>query len=265
MDASLGKVLSALDAQGLAENTLIWFASDNGPARTQWHNAGSSGGLREFKGHIYDGGIHVPGIVRWPGHIAPGSISAEPVCGVDVLPTLCEITSVAKPADRTLDGTSVTAVFSGRPVTRSKPLYWQYVIAGSHPQVGLRQGRWKILAAFDGPRPGRGAKDNTAYHDLIKKTALTDFELYDLEADRGETNNLAATHPEKLAEMKAALDHYHATVQVDAPVWPPFDDPRYEDVRIQWPTYRAKPLPGKNAKAGRQMIPSDGASALPKS
>jgi arylsulfatase A len=248
MDAAFGRIMSALEAQGLDKNTLIWFVSDNGPARTLWHNAGSSGGLREFKGHLYEGGIRVPGIVRWPGHIAAGTTAQTAVCGVDVLPTLCEITGIAPPPDRTLDGTSVTAVFAGRPLSRPKPLYWLYIITGAK-QVALRKDNWKILAAFDAPRPSRSAKDNDAFHDLIKKTALTGFELYDLAADPNETRDLAAERPEKLAELKAALNQYHATVQADAPVWPPFDDPRFEDARIQWPAYRAKPLPGKNAKA----------------
>ena len=252
MDAALGRILAVLDAQRLTENTLVWFASDNGPARTKWHNAGSSGGLREFKGHIYEGGIRVPGVVRWPGHITAGSTSKEPVCGVDILPTVCEITGIAPPADRTLDGTSVTAVFHGRAVTRPKPLYWQYVIASSPPQVALRQGRWKIVAAFDRPRPGRGAKDNDAFYDVIKRAPLTAFELYDLESDQAETTNLAASRPKELAAMKAALSTYHASVQRDAPVWPPFDDPRYEDARIEWPAYRAQPLPGKKATAKKK-------------
>ena len=164
MDAAFGQIMSALESQGLDKHTLIWFASDNGPARTRWHNAGSSGGLREFKGHIYEGGIRVPGIVRWPGRITPGTTTRDAVCGVDVLPTVCEITGIAKPADRTLDGTSVTSVFAGQPSSRSKPLYWLYVIAGSKPQLALRKDNWKILAAFDAPRPGRSAKDNDAFH-----------------------------------------------------------------------------------------------------
>ncbi len=248
MDAAFGRIMSALEAQGLDKNTLVWFASDNGPARTRYHNAGSSGGLREFKFHLYEGGIRVPGIVRWPAHITPGTTTEEAVCGVDVLPTVCEITGLAKPADRTLDGASVTPLFAGQRLARSKPLYWSYVISGSKPQLAMRKDNWKLLAAFDGPRPGRGPKDNDAFHDLIKKAPLAGFELYDLATDPNETRDLAAQRPDKLAELKAALIEYHATVQADAPVWPAFDDPKYEDARIEWPTYVAKPLSEKASK-----------------
>jgi arylsulfatase A len=252
MDAALGRILDALQAQGLADNTLVWFTSDNGPARTLWHNVGSSGGLREFKGHLYEGGIRVPGIIRWPRHGRAGSVAGEVVCGVDVLPTLCEITGIALRADRTLDGASIVPLFSGQPVMRPKPLYWQYVMARSKPQVALRLGNWKVLASFDGRRPSRSGRDNEAFHDLIKKARLTGFELYDLEADPAESTNLAERRPEKLVELQAALAEYHASVQADAPVWPPFDDPGYEKHRIEWPSYRAKPLPGKKrAPAGR--------------
>ena len=80
-----------------------------GPARTRWHNAGSPGPLRKFKGHMYEGGIRVPGIIRWPGHIKPGTVSDIPVCGTDFLPTVCDLVEIAPPTDRTIDGESVTA------------------------------------------------------------------------------------------------------------------------------------------------------------
>ena len=69
MDAAVGRILRALEAEGVANHTLVWFTSDNGPARTRWHNAGSSGGLREYKGSLYEGGTRVPGIIRWPDSV----------------------------------------------------------------------------------------------------------------------------------------------------------------------------------------------------
>src|SRR5690606_39031947 len=175
---------------GLAENTFIWFTSDNGPARTRWHNAGSTGGLREYKLHLYEGGIRVPGIVRWPGQVEPGSVSTEPVSGVDVLPTLCEVAGIAPPADREFDGTSIVPALRGRPLKRSQPLYWQYVMAPSSPRVALRDGKWKLLAGLDDVRAtGRRSNDhNEQDWKLITKAGLAGFELYDLEADPGETN-----------------------------------------------------------------------------
>lgn len=241
MDDALGRILRALEAQGLAENTLVWFTSDNGPARTKWHNAGSSGGFREFKGHMYEGGLRVPGIIRWPGHVAPGSTSTQPVSGVDVMPTLCQITGIAAPADRTLDGTSIGAIFSGGTVARAKPLYWQYIFAPSKPQIALRQGPWKILAWLDGPRP-KPREITPSQMQLIKSARLAGFELYNLEVDPAEKNDLSATQPAKLAELRTILEKIHADVRAEGPVWPDFEDSGYEQRVIKWPDYVAKPL-----------------------
>jgi arylsulfatase A len=88
MDAALGRILQALESEGLTGNTLVWFTSDNGPARTRWHAAGSTGGFREFKGHLSEGGIRVPGFLRWPGRIRSGSTGDAPLSGEAVRPTL---------------------------------------------------------------------------------------------------------------------------------------------------------------------------------
>jgi arylsulfatase A len=242
MDDALGRILRALEAQGLNENTLVWFTSDNGPARTKWHNAGSSGGLREFKGHMYEGGLRVPGIVRWPKHIRPGTSSAQPVSGVDFLPTVCDITGVPGPNDRSLDGASIAPLFSGRPMRRTTPLYWQYIFAPSKPQIALLQEPWKLLAWLDGPRPKPRDLANEQAH-LLKNARLDGFELYNVQDDPSEKNDLSAAQPEKLAELKGILTKFHAQVRTEGPIWPAFDDPAYEQRVIQWPNYLAKPLP----------------------
>ncbi len=141
-----------LDEQGLTDNTLVWFTSDNGPARTKWHNAGSPGPLREFKGHMYEGGIRVPGIVRWPGHVKPGAVSDVPVCGTDFLPTVCDIAGIAPPGDRTIDGISMRPLLEHGELKREKPLYWEFIYAQSPPALALRQGDWKILAGLTDAR-----------------------------------------------------------------------------------------------------------------
>jgi arylsulfatase A len=241
MDDAVGRVLKELKAQGLAENTLVWFTSDNGPARTAWHNVGSSGGFRSYKGNLYEGGIRVPGIVRWPSRIKPGSVSSAPISGVDVLPTLCELAGVPLPPARSLDGVSVTPVFAGGALLRTKPLYWQYLWIPAGPQVALRDGPWKILARIEGPRP-RGGGITAEIVATIKSAPLADFELYHVENDPAEKTELSAREPARLAALKAALISYHAGVAADAPVWPDFQDPRYEQAVIQWPDYKAKPL-----------------------
>ena len=116
MDDAFGRIMKGLDEQQLRENTLVWFTSDNGPAITPAHPHGSAGPLRDKKGSVYEGGIRVPGMIRWPGRTKPASASDEPVCGVDFLPTICAVTSVQPPADRRLDGTSVLPILEGQPI-----------------------------------------------------------------------------------------------------------------------------------------------------
>jgi len=99
MDHAFGRLMKAIDELNLRDNLLVFFTSDNGPAITNRHPHGSAGPLREKKGHVYEGGIRVPGIIRWPGCTNPGTTCDEPVSGVDVLPTFCEIAGIVPPAD----------------------------------------------------------------------------------------------------------------------------------------------------------------------
>lgn len=241
MDEAFGKLMMALDEMKLRDSTFVMFTSDNGPARTRWHNVGSSGPLREYKGHEYEGGIRVPGMIRWPGHAKPGTVSDEPVIGLDLLPTACQIADVPAPTDRVLDGASLLPVFNGQKVQRNKPLYWQFNWAGSAPKVAIRSGDWKLLATLD--RQTKAAGDITEEDNHALKTAeLAEFELYNLKDDIGETTDLAQREPEKLAELSAVLKQMYHEVRDETPIWPVWKWPRYEGKRIQWPDYTARPL-----------------------
>ncbi|HEX3872184.1 MAG TPA: sulfatase-like hydrolase/transferase [Pirellulales bacterium] len=237
MDESLGRILDELDREQLRDNTLVWFTSDNGPARTRWHTAGSAGGLREFKGHVYEGGIRVPGIVRFPGVVESGRTSDVPVSGLDFLPTVCAITGIAPPNDRTLDGANVTPLLKGNTFQREKPLYWQFNFTPSKPKVAMRWGDWKILAGLDAPT---GKMFDEQFFQTLKHGSLKDFELYNLANDIGETRDLASSEPEQLAAMTAALEKMYRDVQQEGPMWPTWVDPGYEQKRIVWPDYTAK-------------------------
>lgn len=182
----------------------------------------------------------MPGIVRWPGRVEAGSVSDEPVSGVDWLPTLCEIAGIAPPSDRTLDGVSLSPVLAGGTLERGKPLYWQFLRFAPH--VAIRLGPWKMLARLDGPPPTQSLLTETNL-DLIQKAGLTGFELYHLVNDPAETTDLAGSEPAKFEEMKALIETFHRGVREDAPRWPLFEDPGYERQRIEWPGYQAKPLP----------------------
>jgi len=189
MDAAAGKLMKYLDGRGWRDTTFVLFTSDNGPETlNRYRNAnrshGSPGPLRGMKLHITEAGYRVPGIVRWPGHVKPGRVCAEPVCSVDLLPTFCAMAGVEAPRDRPLDGASLLPLFEDRPVERPHPLYWQYDFAISDPwTISLRDGPWKLLA--------NGAFDRYA--------------LYRVADDAGEQNDLAAQQPDRVREMSAVL------------------------------------------------------------
>lgn len=225
MDRAVGRLLSTLERLKLSEETLVVFTSDNGPEtlnryKSAWRSHGSPGPLRGMKLHLYDGGIRVPGLIRWKGKIAPGQTSAQPVSSVDLLPTVCELANVAVPTSKTLDGTSLTALFNGQQVARSKPLFWHYFGGTGNRQVALRQGDWKVVAHWDGPanmpvggslRPGVVA--------ALKVSRLTHFELYHLSTDIAESIDVAEKYPQKLQELSAIAQRMYQEVIAEGPYW----------------------------------------------
>lgn len=204
LDHEVGRLVKVLDDSHLTENTFVYFSSDNGPETLNRYKGsessyGSPVPLRGMKLHMYEGGIRVPGIVRWPGHTKPGLTVGEPVCSYDLLPTLCAIAEVSLPEDRVRDGASLMPLFEGRKVSRVKPLYWQYDRAiGGANRVAIRDGDWKLLANAD----------------------LSKFELYNLRADMSETRDLAAVETGRVAELSDKLKKLHAQVKAEAPEWP---------------------------------------------
>lgn len=224
MDDAFGRLMQALDALKLRDNTFVLFTSDNGPAITAQHPHGSAGPLRNKKGSVYEGGIREPGIVRWPGKTQPGSISDEPVCGVDFLPTVCEITGIAVPTDRKLDGASFLPVLSGERIKRTSPLYWHFNHAAGGPQVALRQGDWKILATLDKP-PQRATAISPQTEADFKSAEPLEFELYNLRDDIGESRDLAKSQPDKLNEMRGLLVAKYHDVRGEYPGWPEWTPP----------------------------------------
>jgi len=240
MDDAFGRLMGALDERGLRENTFVIFTSDNGPAVTPMHPHGSAAPLRDKKGSLYEGGIRVPGIVRWPGKTKPGSTSDEPVCGVDFLPTACALAGVEPPHDRTLDGASFLPALEGKPVTRTTPLYWHFNRATSEPKVAMRVGDWKILATLD-KQPGARANDITEEDErLFKEAELASFSLYNLRNDITEKTDLSTKESVKLAELKTLLLAKYRQVRAESPIWPAWHFTGAEGKRIEWPDYWKK-------------------------
>lgn len=180
LDHALGMVMDALDEQGVTENTFILFTSDNGPVPAF---GGTTGGLRGNKRSEYEGGIRVPGIVRWPEHIKPGTTSEVPVIGTDVFTTILNIVDIDLPTDRTIDGANMLPALEGKVVERKAPLFWRTHVSPPKERVAMRIGDWKIVG------------DET----------LTNFQLFNVPKDWQEENDLAEKMPEKTAEMKAQI------------------------------------------------------------
>jgi arylsulfatase A len=240
--------MRAIDERGLRDSTFVFFTSDNGPAITPMHPHGSAGPLRDKKGSLYEGGIRVPGIVRWPGRTTPGSVSNEPVCGIDFLPTACALAGIEPPRDRALDGANWLPVLEGKPVTRATPLYWHFNRASSEAKVALRVGAWKILATLD-KNLGSRVNDITDEDErLFKEAELASFSLYNLRADIAETTDLSAKEPARLAEMKSLLLARYREVRGESPTWPAWQFTGAEGKRIEWPDYWTKKRAGKPAQ-----------------
>jgi arylsulfatase A len=188
--------LRTLDGRLLRNNTVVMFTSDNGPEtlnryKGSQHSYGSPGALRGMKLHVTDGGFRVPGIIRWPQVIQAGSVSAEPVSGLDLLPTFAEVAGVPVSKDLRLDGTSILPLLQGRELKRKQPLYWEYPAALSTPwKLALRDGPWKLLSTPDFSR----------------------FDLFNLSSDPSEAASMVSLETNRVAQMSLHLRQLHAEV-----------------------------------------------------
>ena len=193
MDASIGRILSLLKQKRLDENTLILFTSDNGPHKEGGHNPeffGSRGPLRGLKRDLYEGGIRVPTIARWPGKIVPGATSDFQWAFWDLLPTFAEAAGARAPAG--LDGMSVMPALLGKNQKPHECLYWEFHEGGF--QQALRQGDWK----------------------LVRQAPKFEVELFNLKDDIGETRNVAARYP----EVRARLEKIFREARTESEWWP---------------------------------------------
>jgi arylsulfatase A-like enzyme len=213
IDAAVGTIMQALDAAGVTDDTLIWYSSDNGPDGPHEFGSfnledsvygtsrfrGSTGGLRGRKKAVHEGGIRVPGIIRWPSGmehagVVPGLVCDTPIIGSDVFPTLLDLAGVPLPKV-TLDGASIRPLLEGQPFERTRPLFWRNL----HYQyrIALRDGDWKIVG--DSQR--------------------NEFELYNLRKDPRETTDLSNHEPERFERMKKELIAYDKDVLAEGPTW----------------------------------------------
>lgn len=200
IDWSVGQILETLKQEGLDENTLVIFTSDNGPWLNYGEHSGSALPLREGKGTALEGGQREPAIARWPGKLQRGKTISTPMMNIDVLPTLAEVTGSALP-QQTIDGKSVWKIWTGE--TSESPQEAYYFYYHVNELQGVRYKNWKLYfphtyRSLNGREGGKGGLP-VPYENL----KFEEIALYDLSKDISETNNVAADYPEVVEEIKA--------------------------------------------------------------
>jgi len=198
VDWSVGEMLKTLEKHDLSENTLVIFTSDNGPWLNFGKHAGSAGPFREGKGTSFEGGVRVPCIMRWPGHIPKGTVCDKMAATMDVLPTLAAITGAPLP-EKKIDGVNILPLLRGDPDANPRDHLFYYY--GRQLQA-VRQGRWKLhfphgYRSYEGVEPGKGGLPGQYAH------GETGLGLYDLKNDIGEKHDVAAIYPDVVKQLSA--------------------------------------------------------------
>lgn len=200
MDQQVGRLLTRLDELGLSKNTLVIFSSDNGtPAREgslstsaigagvslNTDTAGSNGDLRGWKWHLYEGGVRLPLIMRWPGYVPAGRVDRSSVLhSADFTPTFCHLGDTSMPRGYQPDGVDITTAIKGESFKRNQPIYWQNPTAKRRgPSLAIRDGDWKLLMEYDG----------------------TDVQLFDLSGDESELVDVSHERPKVVGRLRAKL------------------------------------------------------------
>lgn len=208
LDESVGRVVATLDRLNLSTNTLVLFSSDNGGVggyeREGLGKVGitDNAPLRHGKGSLYEGGVRVPFIARWPGRVPAGAVCDTPVISVDLYPTLCALAGAPRPENQPLDGVDISPLFFGATIPE-RPLFWHfpgYLGGGPNlwrttPVGAIREGPWKLLEWFEDGR----------------------IELYHLERDPGQTRNLADAEPEVARRLRERLAAWRRDIRAPMP------------------------------------------------
>jgi arylsulfatase A-like enzyme len=198
VDQSVGRVMKKLEDLGVADSTVVFFTSDNGGAgriTSEWP-------LRGNKGNFYEGGIRVPLIVKWPGVVKPGSECRVPVISTDFYPTILEIAGLPPRPDQHVDGENIVPLLRQEGELKRDTLYWHFpnYIGPGHPEGAtpcsvIRKGHWKLIEFLEDDH----------------------VELYHLEKDLGEKNDLASKMPEKARELREMLHQWRKEAHVQMP------------------------------------------------
>ena len=240
-DNKVGMILDALDKAGIAKNTIVVFSSDNGPAKFKendkgdpgsyrnHYNLGETGGLRGRKTSLFEGGVRVPFIMRWPAQ-APAGLKNDTTVftAVDLLPTFCAAAGVTPPTDANSDGENMLRALKGEQILRTRHIFWRNngnkKDPNFWPDLAVRDGDWKLVTTYDGQQ----------------------VELHNLKANRAEdiSNDQSKDHPEIVARLKKLALDWNAKLPTKAD-----------------PSCLAKPQAGEPKKLSEKAVPTSAASA----
>ncbi len=229
LDMAIGRILNYLEQNDLIDNTIIMFSSDNGSYRVA-----SNGGLRAGKSSLYEGGIHVPGIIRWPEITTEKKVIETSAGLVDIVPTVCDLLQIDPP--KNLDGTSILPLLRGEPFERSKPLYWFFY--RTVPEIALRVGNHMVFG-LDNDTVHRTHQYALKDAEYISSMTLKDYELYNLKDDFSQQKDIFKNHPEK-DTLKALIDNQLIEIQSNLYPWkelPELLESRHK-VKTGWAAFR---------------------------
>jgi arylsulfatase A-like enzyme len=199
----IGRLRKRLKDAGIADDTVLWFTSDNGPESLLDITPGQTNGLRGRKRSLYEGGIRVPGIVEWPAHIKAGSTSSVPAVTSDILPTVAAWAGIELPQERLLDGKDLDAIMLGKENSRKSPIGFE-----SQYQIAWTDDRYKLVFIPEYP----DARARQASKHGQNPASDIEFELYDIVNDPGETTDIASEYPEIVQEMMQQLSAWRKSV-----------------------------------------------------
>lgn len=206
IDWSVGEIEKALKENGIAENTVLIFTTDNGPWLNFGNHAGSSGGLREGKTTSWEGGQRVPFIVKWPKNIPAGTICNKLGCAIDLLPSFAEIAEAPLPALK-IDGRSIVDLWKGKANANPRETIWFY--HGKNHLNGVRKGNWKLVLPHTwrsyNAEPGRDGEGGKRIAMNVEAP-----QLYNMMRDPGEQYDVIKYHPEKAAELMKVVEEARA-------------------------------------------------------
>ncbi|MCP4937091.1 MAG: sulfatase-like hydrolase/transferase [bacterium] len=200
MDRSIGVLRQQLRELGVADNTILWFNSDNGPHRRLGSEA--TGGLRGYKSSLWEGGIRVPAVIEWPARIPQASVTAVPVSTLDIFPTLLAAAGIFDESTTPLDGINLLPLMDGTMTSQDNPIpFWYEPEIDTLPSPNIGHAVWLL--------------DPYKLHKMVDEAGNATFQLYNIVDDPTESTDLAETHPDILAQMITALEVWQEDVWLD--------------------------------------------------